>query len=438
MRLAFVVPELRPSGGLNVVTGHARRLAERTDFEVDVVVTEAPAGAERHPALSVIGFREATGRQYDMAVGTWWDTWTPLMELPARRRGIFLQSLEARFYAPHDAFDRLLSSAVLALPVHVFTVAEWMRRVVTAGRPDVHPWVVPNGLDHEVFGRAHRADRPDGPLRVLVEGQPSLWFKGVEEAVGAARAMRQPVHVTGVALDPDALAPLGLDRVAGGLSPAEMADVYSEVDVLVKLARVEGLGMAPVEAAAAGVPSIVTPYTGHEEVVRHGENGLVVGFDDPATVTDWLDRLAQDRGLLRRLGDGARETARAWPGLEASTDALAAALQEALDGPAPSAEAALTPLARTLRLGTELGRLELADNRAARAELERVQPELLAKIDVLHAEIDRLNALVGELSDSREDCARLLRQAQQDLEDVRATRAYRAAVTLRRVVRKGG
>ena len=66
----------------------------------------------------------------------------------------------------------------------------------------------------------------------------------------------------------------------GGLSPDEMREQYARHDVLLKLSRVEGLPLPLVEACHVGVPCVVTPFTGHDEVIRHGENGLVVGFDD--------------------------------------------------------------------------------------------------------------------------------------------------------------
>src|SRR5438477_10260 len=88
------------------------------------------------------------------------------------------------------------------------------------------------------LGHARRPS--DGPLRVLVEGQPTLWFKGVQDAVAAVRAMSADARLTVVALDPESAGDLDADRVLGGLEPAEMATLYAEHDVLVKLSRFEG------------------------------------------------------------------------------------------------------------------------------------------------------------------------------------------------------
>src|SRR5437764_152498 len=118
---------------------------------------------------------------------------------------------------------------------------------------------------------------------------------------GAVPAMRADAQLTVVALDPEGAGALDADRVLGGLGPAEMAALYAEHDVLVKLSRFEGFGLAPVEAFHAGVPCVVTPYGGHNDYLLHGQNGLLVGFDDLPGTTEWLDRLAQDRGMLEGL-----------------------------------------------------------------------------------------------------------------------------------------
>ena len=176
---------------------------------------------------------------------------------------------------------------------------------------------------------------PDGPLRILIEGQHTLWFKGVDDALDAVSRMREPHTATLVALDPtDAPAQEGLE-VIGGLKPDEMREQYARHDVLLKLSRVEGLPLPLVEACHVGVPCVVTPFTGHDEVIRHGENGLVVGFDDVDGAAAALDLLARDRSLLRRLSAGAIESMSGWPSADEAAAAFATALTEVAEAPEP-------------------------------------------------------------------------------------------------------
>ena len=66
-----------------------------------------------------------------------------------------------------------------------------------------------------------------------------------------------------------------------------------------------------VEALAVGTPVIATRTGGVAEVVRHGENGLLVPSQDPAALAATLAGLAADRALLARLSRGARSSV--WP-----------------------------------------------------------------------------------------------------------------------------
>src|SRR3954465_7570882 len=103
MRLAFVLPTLEPSGGIHVALRHADALRERAGWEVGVVVD----GDAR-------GVSEAAGVEWDVVVSTWWTTADAALELPGRRRVVFLQGLDERFYGWWAPLDRLASAAALA------------------------------------------------------------------------------------------------------------------------------------------------------------------------------------------------------------------------------------------------------------------------------------------------------------------------------------
>ena len=184
------------------------------------------------------------------------------------------------------------------------------------------------------------APRVDGPLRVLVEGRPGVPFKGVDEALAAAGAMREPAHVTLVCADGAVVAgpvPAGADEVVGPLDAAGMATLYAKTDVVLKLSRVEGMAGPPLEGFHCGATCITTPVTGHDEYVSDGRNALLTSWDDERGTSRLLDLLARDRRLLHRLRVGALRTARSWPSTEQSTAMLALALRPdrrgALAGP---------------------------------------------------------------------------------------------------------
>ena len=140
--------------------------------------------AARGPAGRARSTRRAA-QHFDVAVATWWETAFALFELRAERYAYFVQSLEDRFYRPGEA-ERLGARLVLDLPVAFITEARWIADTLADLRPTRRCHLVRNGIDKDVFALAGELEpRVDGPLRILVEGNANVWFKGVNEAVAA-------------------------------------------------------------------------------------------------------------------------------------------------------------------------------------------------------------------------------------------------------------
>src|SRR5258707_5807524 len=68
----------------------------------------------------------------------------------------------------------------------------------------------------------------------------------------------------------------------------------------------EGLPKALLEAAACGLPIVATDAVGCREVVRDGDNGLLVPIGDVQALAGALRTLIFDASLRRRMGEGSR------------------------------------------------------------------------------------------------------------------------------------
>lgn len=71
----------------------------------------------------------------------------------------------------------------------------------------------------------------------------------------------------------------------------------------------EGWGITVMEAAACGTPSVASDSPGLRDSVRDGATGLLVPHGDPAALATAMVRLANDAGLVHRLGTAARRHA---------------------------------------------------------------------------------------------------------------------------------
>jgi glycosyltransferase involved in cell wall biosynthesis len=83
--------------------------------------------------------------------------------------------------------------------------------------------------------------------------------------------------------------------------------MYANLDLFVFPSRTDTFGNVILEAAASGVPAIVTSEGGPKDLVLHGLTGYVA-HDDGDFIAKVLE-LAADRGRLPQMGRAARDNA---------------------------------------------------------------------------------------------------------------------------------
>ena len=147
-------------------------------------------------------------------------------------------------------------------------------------------------------------------FRVLFVGSVSLQ-KGVQYLLEAFKRLNLPdaelALVGGAYPDSKAFLPQyeGLYRHVWFVPHAELPEVYHSASVFVLPSLQDGFGMVVYEAAACGLPVIVSENVG--ATIRDGQDGYVVPIRDPNALADRLLRLYRDPALRRAMGDSARE-----------------------------------------------------------------------------------------------------------------------------------
>jgi phosphatidyl-myo-inositol dimannoside synthase len=165
----------------------------------------------------------------------------------------------------------------------------------------------------------------DAPLLLTVARL--VPHKGIDVALGAMAALAGEwptvrYLIIGRGEDGPRLAAmaesLGLtDRVvfAGSLPDAEIAEAYATATVYVGLSRVdaginaEGFGIAFVEAAASGIPSVAGDSGGVRSAVRDGRTGIVVTPSDVSAVAAAIRSLLADPSRREAMGAAGRADA---------------------------------------------------------------------------------------------------------------------------------
>jgi glycosyltransferase involved in cell wall biosynthesis len=100
---------------------------------------------------------------------------------------------------------------------------------------------------------------------------------------------------------------LGLEGAVRFLGyQAEVAPILAASDLLVLPSRAEGLPVVLLEAMALARPVIAARVGGVPEVIRDGENGLLVAPGAPNELADRVLGLLADPAAAERLGNAGR------------------------------------------------------------------------------------------------------------------------------------
>ena len=170
--------------------------------------------------------------------------------------------------------------------------------------------------DPDVTAQAGRLRKP-GVTTFIFIGR-LVGDKGINELVEAfSRLYRECPDTRLLLVGPreDALDPLSpatveeIERNEAIVTPGSQQDVrpwLAASDILAFPSYREGFPNVVIEAGAMRLPSIVTDINGSREIIRHGENGLIIPPRDADSLYEAMKRLLADGDMRRRMSEAAR------------------------------------------------------------------------------------------------------------------------------------
>ena len=352
MKVAFVMNDLRLSGGVNVILQHASRLAWNQGDNVFLFVRHSTDETWFHPIirnLTIVPAHEWSDHSVDIAVATYWETLLDLGDVDARAYVWFCQLYEDRFFPDRNPSISTMQIAG-SIPIPVITEAHWLRDLLMSENPDRTVEVVLNGVDKEVFSEDSGPHDPGDGFKILIEGSLDALAKNTVFAIEGSLQSRQATLITHIGNRPLITADPRYLFIQSGLTFQEMAELYRSHHVQVKTPIAEGMFGPPLEGFHCGLPAIVTPVTGADEYIQDQGNSLVVLWDDLAGVGNSIDLLANNRELWQKIQHGARKTAQSWPDWETQASLFRDALLRVAKA-SKLTRSDLGNLGRTIRFG---------------------------------------------------------------------------------------
>jgi glycosyltransferase involved in cell wall biosynthesis len=198
-------------------------------------------------------------------------------------------------------------------------VSEAVRRAIFHDLSSARATVVHNGVDTTLFAPPARGEESATPtilsvgrlvpdkgqevilrsIPALIKKYPDLRYVSIDDGPDRSRLVKLAGELK-IA-----------DRVEflGRQGRREIAAAMRRCTVFALPSRNEALGCVYLEAMATGKAVIACRNQGIEDIIRHGENGWLIGADNPDEMVQALDILLENDSLRRRLGEEARKTA---------------------------------------------------------------------------------------------------------------------------------
>lgn len=189
--------------------------------------------------------------------------------------------------------------------------------------PHIESDEVPNGVDTSLFSPRNQPDArrllqlaPNKPIALFVGGLDAAHrFKNVPQLLRAASQVptlqvvivgRGDLRQSLIELAAN-LGILDRTRFDDTCTNEQLPLYYSAADITVLPSnRTESFGMVLAESMACETPVIATNLPGVRQVVRQGENGLLIPIDNDAALYQALTRLLEHKQERRLMGQAGR------------------------------------------------------------------------------------------------------------------------------------
>lgn len=273
-------------------------------YAYEYTALEAFEAADRLGKAKILDFPSLNSRQYE-------ELSRSQKELYPELRGVHDDYFDPLFETRQGRRDAEMVAADVIITNSSVTRESHIRGGADPNRTFAVNYGAPPTLEH-----ASPAPDPSGPLKVIWAGTFSI-RKAAHLFVQAWRGI-DPSHAQanmyGAVALPDRLwkpAPEGMTFHGSVVRPV-LFDAFQNSDVMMFPTLSDGFGMVVTEAFARGLPVITTDQAGASDLVRHGENGLIIEAGNPQAIRDAIDWCLDNREALAGMRGAALETAKNW------------------------------------------------------------------------------------------------------------------------------
>jgi glycosyltransferase involved in cell wall biosynthesis len=336
MKIAFLAPHLKISGGVRILLTYAS-LLEKRGHEVTVYVIQSKQPLRRMlcnvfgiglpawiPHFSaqvrrVEAIDPAHVSRADVLVATTWQTALALDNFPTSygSQWYLVQHDEGLYHG-----DRAKVDKALALPQHKIVVSTWLQQILR-DRFNQSSRVLINPVDASLFHQLPRTAEP-GTVRVLLLHHTYAW-KGTEEGVRIVERVRSrhpEVRLILFGVRDKSAIEYPYDEYHYNLPQSKLAQLYSDTDIFLCASWEEGFGLPSVEAMRCGAALVTYDNGGSRDFAFNGETAFVAPHRDVEALERCLEDAVSNAVLRARIAAAGKSFVEHMPTWEEQTKEL--------------------------------------------------------------------------------------------------------------------
>lgn len=321
-KVLFVLPIKVPGGGGNIVLMEAKAMQKMgVDVHIFNLKGHWSSFEKSYPNLDLpviygeIDELPKVAARFDAVVATLYIT--PYWLKPAKDinpdlvYGYYVQDFEPFFFEPGtEGYQQAWDSYTLIPGMKRFSKTQWTANQIVqhTGAPCD---VVGVSVDVDLFiPRPRPLEWPERPLRIGAMVRPNSPRRGPRMTMEVLRDITRryggqvEAWLFGTTPDDPGFGQLPQDfpwKLAGILSPGQVAQFLNQVDIFVDFSTYQAMGLTALEAMSSGAAVIITNHGGTSSFAQDENNTLVIDATKAEECRESLIRLLDDHELRRKL-----------------------------------------------------------------------------------------------------------------------------------------
>lgn len=329
MRVIFLTPHLRISGGVKVICRFAHELA-KLGIETAVLPRK-----EKHkdaewvtyaPKFKKLSFNELDLDYVNSSTCVIHYQGSRIVEEFTIPEVLFLQGFVSEDSNVHVEQDKL---TIDREPTLALTTAEWLSKIIKK-QYNIQPVVVPPGVDEQfspkgtpksnilTIGSLYSKHR-DKNFNFFVEIIEALYFN---ERIRARPVVLSSENISKIKVFDKLCNPYSILKLP---PQALLPYIYSSCHLWISPSILEGFGLTTLEAMACGTPTLWYPSQGLAGHLRHGYN--CIHIEKLKTAVNWIKKLIKNQDLYNSISKRGVHTAKSFT-WERSAKSFAKALTD--------------------------------------------------------------------------------------------------------------